>query len=155
MGVSGSGKTSVGRALARRIGARFVEGDDLHPDRNRKAMAAGHPLDDGMRRDWLDALGDHVAATPGRAVVACSALKRRYRDGLRARLGPLDLAWQTGPAPLLLARVSGREGHYFPAALLDEQLADLEPPRGEPRCLILDIRLSVPAQVRRAALRFG
>ena len=155
MGVSGSGKSSVGQALARRLGATFVEGDALHPPRNRQMMEQGRPLDDAMRRDWLDALGDAVAATPGRAVVACSALKRRYRDGLRARLGPLDLAWQTGPAPLLRARIAGRTGHFFPSDLLDDQLADLEPPRFEPRVLILDVRLAIPEQVRRAVRRFG
>ena len=155
MGVSASGKSSVGRALAQALRATFVEGDELHPERNRRAMESGHALDDEMRRDWLDALAQRVATSPGRIVFACSALKRRYRDRLRRRLGPVDIAWQTGPHALLRRRIEARTGHFFPPHLLAAQLADLQPPWHEPRVLILDIRRAVPAQVRQAAHRFG
>lgn len=133
MGVSGSGKSTVGQALADRLGAELVEGDDLHPAANVEKMRRGEPLDDADRAPWLDrlhaAIAERVAAGTD-AVVASSALKRRYRDRLREGLPPdavrivhLDVDRAT-----LLDRLGRRQGHFMPPALLDSQLADLEEP---------------------------
>ncbi|MBW9120457.1 gluconokinase [Microbacterium trichothecenolyticum] len=126
MGVSASGKSSVGAELARLMGARFVDADDLHPAANVAKMSAGVPLQDEDRWPWLDA----VAATlvdADRPVVACSALKRSYRDRLRAAAPGVVFVHLTGSAELLAARARGREGHFMPPALLRSQLDTLEP----------------------------
>ena len=129
MGVSGSGKTTVGRRIAERLGWEFVEGDDLHPEANRRKMAAGAPLTDEDRRPWLD----RIAARMRRGdredrslVVACSALRRSYRDRLRACGADVRFLHLTGAPALLRDRLERREGHFMPAGLLDSQLATLE-----------------------------
>lgn len=130
MGVSGCGKSEVGRALARRLGAAYVEGDDLHPPENKRAMSEGRPLDDAMRAPWLDAVAREAeeARRHGDVVVACSALKRAYRDRLRAGIGRLGLVFLDPPREVLERRVAHRPGHYMPASLLGSQIAALEPP---------------------------
>lgn len=124
-GVSGSGKSAVGAALAEALAVPFVEGDDHHPPENVERMRAGRPLTDAMRVPWLDAL---VAAAreAGPAVVACSALRRRHRERLRAGLRPLRLVHLAVPREVLAARMHGRV-HFMPAGLLDSQLAAAEP----------------------------
>jgi gluconokinase len=121
MGVAGSGKTTIGRALAERLGYRFVEADELHPPANIEKMRRGVPLEDADRWPWLDAV---AAQLQGDVVVACSALKESYR----ARLKPTRIVYLDVPREELARRVSHRPGHFFPAALLDSQLADLEVP---------------------------
>lgn len=130
MGVSGAGKTQLARALADRIGARYLEGDDFHPPENIATMRAGRPLTDALRAGWLAALANAVAAERdnGAVVFSCSALKSAYRVGLRAHLpGLLTLYLRADPG-LLRRRLRAREGHFMPASLLDSQLSDLEPP---------------------------
>lgn len=124
-GVSGSGKSAVGRRLADALGVPFVEGDDHHPPENRARMAAGHPLTDAMRLPWLDAVVA-AARAAGPAVVSCSALRRVHRDRLRAGLAPLRLVHLEVPREVLARRMAGR-AHFMPAALLDSQLATAEP----------------------------
>lgn len=128
MGVSGAGKTTVGRALAERLGLAFQDADDLHPPANVAKMAAGTPLDDADREPWLAVVGEALAAAPEPGMVmACSALKRAYRDAIRARAGDARFVLLTAPAAVLRERIGHRTGHFMPAALLDSQLATLEP----------------------------
>ena len=142
MGVSGCGKSSVGARLAQALGVEFVEGDGLHPPHNLALMAAGIALTDADRAGWLASIGQRLgrAQSAGQGlVVACSALKRHYRDGLRAVCPGLRFIYLHGPAALLRQRMAARAGHYMPLSLLDSQLATLEPPGADEAALILDI----------------
>jgi gluconokinase len=140
MGVSGCGKTTLGRALAGRLGRDFEDADDWHPPANREQMRQGIPLGDRERQPWLETLAGLLAerAAAGRPLVlACSALKEVYRDILRR--GDPELAWlwlRIDPATCR-ARLASRGGHFMPASLADSQFAALEPPAG-PRVLELD-----------------
>lgn len=142
MGVSGSGKTAVGRRLAARLGVAFLDADDLHPAANVAKMRAGTPLTDADRGPWLEAVAAEMAAA-GAAhrgiVVACSALKRTYRDRLRAAAPALRLIHLTGPSDMIRLRLAGRTGHFMPPSLLDSQLAALESPTADERPLVVDI----------------
>ena len=142
MGVSACGKSSVGAGLALALGVEFVEGDLLHPPHNVALMAAGIPLSDEDRAGWLASIGQRLgrAQAAGQGlVVSCSALKRGYRDGLRAVCPGLRFIYLHGPAALLRQRMAARAGHYMPLSLLDSQLATLEPPGADEAALILDI----------------
>ena len=142
MGVSGCGKSSVGRGIADALGLGFVEGDELHGPANVAKMAAGTPLTDADRAGWLAVIGDRLAAAraDGRGlVVACSALKRSYRDGLRAACPGLRFVHLQGSADLLRPRLQARSGHYMPASLLDSQLATLQPPGADEDAVTLDV----------------
>lgn len=141
MGVSGCGKSTVGLRLAQRIGVPFLEGDALHPPRNVALMAAGTPLTDADRAGWLDAIAEHLSAlTPDEGlIVSCSALKRAYRERLRASTPDLQFVHLHGTRALLAARLGGRQGHYMPPALLDSQLDTLETPSADEAALTLDI----------------
>lgn len=148
MGVSGSGKTTVGRILAEALGADFIDGDDLHTDAARAKMAAGHALADDDRWPWLARVGARLAEGVhiGRgAVIACSALRRVYRDRLRAGAGPaLRFVYLEATPEAMRARVGARKGHYMPASLVDSQFATLEPPRGEPDVTTLAADAKLP-----------
>ena len=153
MGVSGCGKSSVGAALAGALGTGFVEGDALHPPHNVAQMAAGIPLTDEDRAGWLDSIGQRLAQAQAAGeglVVSCSALKRRYRDGLRAACPGLRFVYLHGPAALLRQRMAARSGHYMPPSLLDSQLATLEPPGADELAVILDITPPTDAVVATA-----
>lgn len=131
MGVSGSGKTTVGRELARLLHVPFVDADDLHPPSNRDKMAGGTPLTDDDRRPWLLTVGHTIRAQveAGRGVVvACSALRRRYRDTIAEESGsPVLFAHLDGRRELIRDRMDARADHFMPPALLDSQLETLEP----------------------------
>lgn len=139
MGVSGCGKSTVGRLLAQHLGVAFIEGDELHPPRNVALMASGTPLTDEDRVDWLAAVGSTLAQEHGGAVASCSALRRRYRDQLRQSVPDLVFIHLHGPRELLARRLAQRKGHYMPASLLDSQLRTLEPPSADESALTLDI----------------
>ncbi|TMV79364.1 gluconokinase [Thioclava sp. BHET1] len=141
MGVCGTGKTTIARAAAARMGGRFIDADDYHPPENLRHMSAGHPLSDDMRWGWLDLVAAAVAERQenGPVAFACSALKRSYRDRLRARLGEIAIVHLTGTRALIAARMAARPGHFMPLGLLDSQLADLQPPGPEEAPFIHDI----------------
>lgn len=154
MGVSGCGKTSIGKLLAKELGLDFKDADDLHPQANKEKMAAGIPLNDDDRWPWLDLVG-LTLAMPGGAVVACSALKRSYRDRILEAASGAVFVHLTGDRELLLERMSNRKNHFMPTSLLDSQLATLEPLRDEELGLSvnvggdeLEILNSVLAQLR-------
>ncbi len=156
MGVSGCGKSSVGQQLAQALGHAFIEGDVLHPPPNVARMAAGMALTDADRAGWLAEIGRRLgqarAAGVG-LVVSCSALKRSYRDGLRAACPGLLFVYLQGSAVLLRQRLQARSGHYMPASLLDSQLATLEPPAADEAAITLDISPSTAAVVAAALAR--
>ncbi|MDQ0377180.1 gluconokinase [Amycolatopsis thermophila] len=150
MGVAGSGKTTIGAALAERLGVEYAEADAFHPPANIQKMSSGHPLTDDDRWPWLHAIAAWISEhqqTGG--VVSSSALKRRYRDVLRTG-GDVWFLHLTGPRDVLAARMRARSGHFMPVSLLDSQLADLEPLETDERGLIADILESPAAIVDRA-----
>lgn len=128
MGICGTGKSTVARGIADRIGGSFIEADLYHDQASVDRMRAGRPLTDDMRWGWLDRLGAAAAAAPARAVLACSGLSMAHRDRLRAGAGPFDIVFLHGDRDLIAARMAARQGHYMPASLIDSQLAALQPP---------------------------
>lgn len=151
MGVSGAGKTTVGRQLARRLGRSFVDADDYHPAANKAKMAKGIPLTDGDRRPWLQKLNAVLGQSPKPVVLACSALTRDHRRRLAEGL-VVRFAWLTGNAVVIRGRLDQRHGHFADVGLLDSQLATLEAPR---RALQVDVSLSVNCQVAVIAASLG
>ena len=148
MGVSGAGKSTVGMRLAQALGAAFIEADDHHPPANVEKMRAGVPLDDADRWPWLDALADAIraAAAAGCVVVACSALRHRYRDRLLAGQSvPVRIVHLTGSPAVIGARMSTRTDHYMPPSLLPTQIAALEVPDD---AITVDVSLALEEQVR-------
>jgi len=153
MGVAGSGKTTVGRAVAGRLGRRFVDADDHHPAANVAKMAAGEPLTDGDRAPWLAALGDLLRACRDRGepvVLACSALRAAYRSTLLDGAGPHLLVHLDAPPDLIAARLAGRVDHFLPPSLAPSQFAALEAPAAGD-ALVLDAALPVDVLVARIA----
>lgn len=150
MGVSGSGKSLIGAMLAQELDVEFVEGDDLHPPDNVKRMAAGIPLTDDNRRGWLTQIADRLreAKRAGLGlVVACSALKRIYRDLLRSGAANVRFVYLAGNRELLAERMANRRGHFMPPSLLDSQLAILEEPSPDEHAWVCDIRDTPDAMV--------
>ena len=157
MGVTGSGKTTVGEALAHALGCEFADADDFHSAANRAKMHAGIPLDDADRSPWLRSLHDRIAAwlLAGKtAVLACSALKESYRAALIEGTAPgaVRFVLLSGPESVIHDRLEARRGHYMPASLLRSQIDTLEPPR---EALDVSIAQAVPAIVQQilSALR--
>ena len=147
MGVSGCGKSRIGADFAKATGARFVDGDALHPAANIAKMSRGEPLDDVDRAPWLDRVGQVLQADG--TVVACSALKRSYRDRIRAMAGaPVLFLYLRGKRETLVQRMATRPGHFMPVTLLDSQLATLEPPGADEAHLVADIE-QLPAAIVR------
>jgi carbohydrate kinase (thermoresistant glucokinase family) len=140
MGVSGSGKTTIGRLLAERLGSEFIEGDDFHPPENVAKMASGTPLGDEDRMPWLKKLNGQLKQKK-RAVLACSALKQSYRDLLLEGVAGSSLVFLNGSKDLLQSRLEARQHRYMPASLLESQFATLEPPAGA-----IEVDIARPAE---------
>ena len=158
MGVSGSGKTTIGSAFARHLGVEFVEGDDYHPAENVRLMAAGTPLTDANRAGWLDALAARLREARDNGaglVMSCSALKRKYRDILRRGAPDLRFVFLRGSRDLIASRMAMRQGHYMPASLLESQLSTLEEPSHDEGAWAYDVSQTpeqiVDSLVQRAA----
>lgn len=156
MGVSGSGKSTIGTLLAARLGWDFADGDDLHPAANVAKMAAGHPLDDADRRPWLANVAEWIerhlrSERPG--VIACSALRRAYRDALRGE--GVVFVYLAGSREQIRRRLVARHGHYMPATLLDSQLDALEPPGRDECAIAVDIGPDAPEIVAGILDRLG
>lgn len=128
MGVSGCGKSSVGAELSKRCGVQSIDGDDLHPPSNIEKMSSGLPLNDADRGPWLVMVGQALAHASGPIVIGCSALRKKYRDTIRAQLSdPVHFLHLSATQEVLATRVAGRAGHFMPKTLLDSQFAALEP----------------------------
>lgn len=141
MGVSGSGKTTIGRLLAERLGVAYAEADSFHPPANVAKMAAGQALDDDDRYPWLAAIADwiRVRSRAGQgAVVSCSALKYHYRDRLRQAHDPLWFLYLDADRELITRRVAGRRDHFMPVSLVDSQLQALQPLRPDEAGAVVD-----------------
>lgn len=159
MGVAGTGKTSIGKAIAERMGAVFVEGDEYHPKANIDKMSSGQPLDDDDRRPWLETLAERIReidAVGERSVVACSALRRIYRDWLRTGHPDLFFVHLHTDYDVLLDRMRKRE-HFMPPSLLQSQFDTLEMLEDDEDGQVVDVRVSIDEVVREAmdALRRG
>jgi gluconokinase len=158
MGVSGCGKSEIGRQLAARLGVPYAEGDDYHTPANVAKMAAGTPLTDADRHDWLITLQAKIgaAASAGQSLVlSCSSLKRRYRDMFRAADPALVFIHLDGPRELIATRMQARPNHYMPMSLLDSQFAALEPLAPDERGMRLDIHASPAHLIDAITQRFG
>lgn len=156
MGVSGCGKSTVSQAVAQRLGLDVVDGDDLHLPESVAKMRAGIALQDDDRWPWLDRIGDYLAGCPEGApgrVVACSSLRRAYRDRIRAQAGEVCFLFLQGDHALIAQRMRQRKGHYMPAGLLDSQFQTLEPPGpDETDVITLSIDIPMAALIEQALL---
>lgn len=151
MGVSGSGKTTVAGLIAARLGWEETDADAFHSASNVAKMSAGTPLTDDDRASWLAAIRDWITASSGDVVVACSALKRAYRDTLRAATAEVSFLQLDGGRDVILERMNDRQGHFMPSELLDSQLATLESLQPDEQGVIVDIR-DTPDQIVQQAL---
>ena len=149
MGVQGSGKSTSGRAIAAALALPFIDGDDLHPVSNKEKMASGHPLTDADREPWLEAIGTALADGLARGestVIACSALKRRYRDLIRSFAPDIRFVHLAGNQDLIAERLTHRDHEYMPPTLLDSQFDTLEPLEADEAGIRVDISLT-PAEI--------
>ena len=140
MGVAGAGKSTVGLAVAKALNATYFEGDDLHPRANIQKMSKGIPLNDEDREPWLQMVGEALAKASTSMLVGCSALKRRYRDIIRATAGEKTLfLYLAGTNEIIRERMSHRLGHFMPLSLLESQFRDLEPPESDENAVTVDV----------------
>jgi gluconokinase len=147
MGVSGSGKSTVGAALAQRLRMPFADGDDLHPPANIAKMSAGQPLDDEDRYPWLEAIGQWLADHHDGGVMSCSALKRKYRDQMRRHCPDVEFLHLSGSPEVIAKRQASRPGHFMPASLLQSQFATLEPLDPDERGIAIDVDQNIDSIV--------
>jgi gluconokinase len=152
MGVSGSGKSTVGAALAQRLRVPFGDADDFHPEANIAKMTAGHALNDEDRKPWLRAIGEWLSSHPDGGVVTCSALKRDYRDQLREHCPEVEFVHLYGDREVVARRQATRPGHFMPASLLDSQFETLEQLEEDERGFVVDVAQPVD-EIVEAAVR--
>lgn len=153
MGVSGSGKSSVGEKIAQMIGAKFIDGDDLHPRANIQKMAGGNPLNDDDRAPWLERIRDAAYSLEHKnevGVIVCSALKRQYRDQIRDGNSTVRFLFLDGDYDLILERIKARKGHFMKESMLKSQFDTLERPEGEVGVIRIDIDCCFDEVVERA-----
>jgi gluconokinase len=143
MGVSGSGKSTVGAALAQRLRVPFADADDFHPPANIEKMTAGHALDDTDRLPWLESIGEWLALHGDGGVMSCSALKRKYRDQLRRHCSDIEFLHLEGTLDTIGRRQASRPGHFMPAALLASQFQTLEPLEADEHGVAIDVAQSI------------
>ena len=155
MGVSGSGKSTVGAALAQRLRVPFADADDFHPAANIAKMSAGHPLDDDDRYPWLERIGQWLANHPEGGVMSCSALKRAYRDQLRGHAPQTEFLHLYGTPEVIGRRQASRPGHFMPASLLQSQFDTLEPLDPDEGGLVIDVDQAVDSIVDDYVSRTG
>ena len=156
MGVSGSGKSTVGAALAQRLRVPFADADDFHPPANIAKMTAGEPLDDTDRHPWLEAIGDWLEERCGTGgVMSCSALKHRYRDQLRTHCPSVRFLHLSGTPEVIGARQASRPGHFMPASLLASQFDTLEPLAADETGETIDVGQSIDSIVDQYVSRTG
>jgi len=156
MGVAGCGKTTVGTALAMRIDAIYLDGDDLHPPANIAKMSRGEPLTDDERWPWLTLVGQRLAEPDEALILGCSALKRSYRDHIRREAGaPVTFVHLSGSRELIGARMAIRAGHFMPTSLIDSQFAALEPPESDEQSITVDIDAPLRTVVEQIAASIG
>jgi gluconokinase len=139
MGVSGCGKSTIGSALAERLGCPFLEGDDFHPRENKVKMSDGIPLNDHDRKGWFTAIRDALEKESNLVIVSCSALKQKYRDFFSELHRPVVYLHLTGDRSLLEERIGSRSGHFFDSKLLDSQIETLEPPSDDELAVSIEI----------------
>jgi len=148
MGVSGSGKSTVGAALAQRLRVPFADADDFHPPANIAKMTAGEPLNDDDRYPWLEAIGMWLAEhCEGGGAMSCSALKRKYRDQLRRHCPNVEFLHLSGTPEVIGRRQASRPGHFMPASLLQSQFATLEPLEADERGIVIDVDQNIDSIV--------
>lgn len=155
MGVAGCGKSAVGALLAAALGADLVEGDDFHPPANIAKMREGIALQDADRAGWLQRLGEELQARPGGAVLTCSALKRAYRDRLRAAVPDLRFLHLALTPHQAMERVASRTDHFYPPSLVASQFETLEDPAGEPGVCVVDATLHIDRVIELALAGLG
>ncbi|GAD80354.1 gluconokinase [Vibrio ezurae] len=158
MGVSGSGKSTIGELLAARLSAKFIDGDDLHPKANVIKMASGTPLDDSDRTPWLERINDAIYSIYSKnetCVFVCSALKKKYRDAIRNGNENVRFVFLEGSQELVLERVHMRSSHFMKSDMVDSQFAILEQPVDEDDVITIDISLSVDEMLDDICSRLG
>ncbi|WP_304118049.1 gluconokinase [Mycolicibacterium bacteremicum] len=156
MGVSGSGKSTVGAALAQRLRVPFADADDFHPPANIAKMTAGEALDDDDRRPWLEAIGEWLGERcSSGGVMSCSALKHRYRDQLRSHCPSVRFLHLSGTPDVIGTRQASRPGHFMPASLLTSQFATLEPLTADEAGETIDVSQSIDSIVDEYVSRTG
>jgi len=158
MGVSGAGKSTIADALAKRTGMTYRDGDDFHPTANIAKMHAGTPLTDADRKPWLTAIAaaiDQAAAAGTQLVIACSALKRAYREVLVHGRSDVRFVYLKGSRALIAERLKARHGHFMPATLLESQFATLEEPGPDEPAIAISIDASIEAIVDTIVARLG
>lgn len=155
MGVSGSGKSTIGVALAEHLAMPYADADDFHPQANIDKMSKGHPLDDNDRMPWLAAIGEWLATRTDGGVVSCSALKRKYRDQLRASCPGVEFVHLHGERSVIAQRQGERTGHFMPSSLLDSQFETLEHLAEDEAGVVVDVDQSIEKIVRAAVVALG